>query len=831
MPYDSHNPLTVALPYNFMSSNDYPTEVMANRFVAWRSFIKELLNYFKEYASVQEEIVRQQARLQQAVGSTARSIATPAAANHSSNIGNQDLEAISKSFLPIGNGSVQDVPDILFHYHQQNVTNSSKTLKEINAIIIPKLEELRKDLLVKIKEIKNLQNDFKNNLNKELNETKSLISQYNQAIEWANKLDTSHNSHQADGEQGKYDPFLVKTKLDRQLKRQLVEENYLYDAYSNLQNAGKQLESIVVAEIQNYLSLFLKLIREENLTFSNYLEPNIINGFLSKETNFEWNAFIERNLPSNNLSVSAVGNQTTSSVKNGTFIDLDIPKRHLQDFVVRNAESNLNVAVREGYLERRSKFLKNYSSAWYVLTCSFIHEFKSNDRKKDPHPVMSLPLDSCTVSDHSKDDGKPNGVYKFILTSKLANALMHKTHKWVFRTNTYQDMIDWFNDIKKMTSLPTPIARARTLPNRPKNVVSAVKAESRASSIRSPTRSLRTVNTNTSNLQKTSTRNSNRPLSQTTSSANANRLSSTFSLRNNQSPRLANMINSDGTIITPVETDDNVKRNPSLMSHSGQDQTSRNQTMQLQPNYVPLPQSLYQQQIQQQQQPPRSTLPIMRYQQQPYQLIPMESVTGGGNPQQGQFANIGTPSSSVPYYIPGGAQPQQFYDPVQQQYYTITPGAPVSQQQSQNGQQVAPQPQFFPTSPRGAPVLILSTSPAAQPFGSAYFSQFAGAPMPQSQQQAQPQAQSQPQSQQGQQASQKNIHPMYLNGDLSSPDERTNEGTQGVTQTGDTSLHPNIQRNLSADEVSTLKSGPIEQEQRSQINANGDINIIVSDDK
>lgn len=825
MPYDSHNPLTVALPYNFMSNNDYPTEVMANRFVAWRSFIKELLNYFREYASVQEEIVRQQARLQQAVGSTARSIASPQAANHSSNIGNQDLEAITKSFLPIGNGSVQDVPDILFHYHQQNVTNSSKTLKEINAITIPKLEELRKDLLVKIKEIKNLQNDFKNNLNKELNETKSLISQYNQAMEWANKLDTSHSLHPADGEQGKYDPFLVKTKLDRQLRRQLVEENYLYDAYANLQNAGKQLESIVVAEIQNYLSLFLKLIREENLTFTNYLEPNIFNGFLSKETNFEWNAFIERNLPSNNLSVSAVGNQTTSSVKNGTFIDLDIPKRHLQDFVIRNAESNLNVAVREGYLERRSKFLKNYSSAWYVLTCSFIHEFKSNDRKKDPHPVMSLPLDSCTVSDHSKDDGKTNGVYKFILTSKLASALMHKTHKWVFRTNTYQDMIDWFNDIKKMTSLPTPIARARTLPDRPKNTVTVVKAESRASSIRSPTRSLRTVNTNTSNLQKTSTRNSNRPLSQTTSIANAHRLSSTFSQRNNQSPRLANMINSDGTIITPVETDDNVKRNPSFISHSGHQPISRDQTMQLQPNYVPQPQVHYQQQQ------PRSTLPVMRYQQQPYQLIPVESVTSGGNPQQqGQFANIGTPSSSVPYYIQSGAQPQQFYDPVQQQYYTITPSAPVSQQQSQNGQQVTPQPQFFPTSPRGAPVLILSTSPAAQPFGSAYFSQFAGAPVSQSQQQAQTQAPLQSQSQA--QTSQKNIHPMYLNGDSNQRDDHTNHAptTHDATQNGDASLHPNMQRHLSADEVSTLKSGPTEQE-HPLVNANGDINIVVSDDK
>ncbi|KAI5959208.1 hypothetical protein KGF57_002146 [Candida theae] len=787
----------------------------------------ELLNYFKEYASVQEEIVRQQARLQQAVGSTARSISSPTHTGHSANTPSQDLEAITKSFLPVGNGSVQDVPDILFHYHQQNVTNSSKTLKEISAIIIPKLEELRKDLVVKIKEIKNLQNDFKNNLNKELNETKTLISQYNQAIEWANKLDTNHNLHHADGEQGKYDPFLVKTKLDRQLKRQLVEENYLYDAYANLQNAGKQLEGIVVTEIQSYVSSFLKLIREENSTFSNYLEPNIMNGFLSKENNFEWNAFIERNLPSNNLSVSAVGNQTTSSVKNGTFIDLDIPKRHLQDFVIRNAESNLNVAVREGYLERRSKFLKNYSSAWYVLTCSFIHEFKSNDRKKDPHPVMSLPLDSCTVSDHSKDDGKSNGVYKFILTSKSANALMNKTHKWVFRTDSYKDMIDWFNDIKKLTSLPTPIARARSLPARPNNTVSAVKAGSRASSIRSPTRSLRTVTSNATNLQRTSTGTLHRPLSQATSSANANRLSSTFSQRNNQSPRLAHMINSDGTIITPVETDDGVKRNLSSASHTGYEPVRQNTTTQSQSNYVPQTQAQYQQQ----QPPPGSASPAVRYQQQPpfHQLIPVESITSGGNPQQGHFSNnIGTPSSSVPYYVQGGAQVQQFYDPVQQQYYTITPSVPVSQQQSQNGQQVNPQ--FFPTSPRAAPVSILSTSPAAQPFGSAYFSQFAGNSAPQSQPQ-QPQ-QSQPQSQSNQdQSGQKNLQPSALNGDLNQPVDHANDDsvTYNVTQKGDGSLHPNVQRNFSADEVSTLKSALAEQAQPPL--ANGDINIVVGENK
>ena len=101
------------------------------------------------------------------------------------------------------------------------------------------------------------------------------------------------------------------------MKRQLVEENYLYDAYANLQNAGRQLESIVVLEVQNYVSMFLNLVNEENSNFSQHLLPNISNGFLSKESNFEWDAFIERNLPN-------VNNHGT--ISSGTFIDLNIPK-------------------------------------------------------------------------------------------------------------------------------------------------------------------------------------------------------------------------------------------------------------------------------------------------------------------------------------------------------------------------------------------------------------------------------------------------------------------------------------------------------------------------
>lgn len=698
----SHNPLVISLPYTF-SNQDVPTEIMANRFSAWRSIIKDLVNYFKEYSSVQEEIIRQQSRLQQAVGQITNT------ANNNSNYNNNttpnsEIEAINNFFLPIGNGSVQDIPNALFKFHQKNVVDGTKTLKDINGLIIPKLEELRKDLLVKIKEIKNLQNDFKNNLSKELNDSKSLISQYNQAIELANKLGSTGNFshittlHEADS--GKSDPYLVKIRLERQLKRQLVEENYLYDAYANLQNAGRQLESIVVLEVQNYVSMFLNLVNEENSNFSQHLLPNISNGFLSKESNFEWDAFIERNLPN-------VNNHGT--ISSGTFIDLNIPKRHLSDFVIKNFDSNLNVAIREGYLERRSKFLKNYTSAWYVLTCSYIHEFKSNDRKKDPQPVMSLPLDSCTVSDHSKNDGKLEGVYKFILTSKLHNTLMNKTHKWVFRTNTYQNMIEWFDSIKKMTSLPTPAARARTIEgghgnsNNGKTNVSditsghSISRVSSTNTARSPARSLKTVSTNTTSASQAY---KHRSLNQVSSSHK--RLSSTFSQRNNnQSPRLTNMINSDGTIITPVDTDeDSTKRSSRIYQQQKQQQ-------------------------QQQQQPQQQGPSTPNQQPGPYHLIPVDTM-GNQQPQQQQqqFVN---PPAGYQYYIPSNAQQgvQQFYDPVQQQYYTITPTVPVNSNSSNNQQpqqqQQAPQPQYFSTSPLPTPQLIPG-SPVAPAFGQ-YFQQ------------------------------------------------------------------------------------------------------------
>lgn len=68
---------------------------------------------------------------------------------------------MQKFFLPLGSGSVQDLPTMLTKYHDNLASLASKSSKELTSEIIPRLEDLRRDLLVKIKEIKALQSDFK----------------------------------------------------------------------------------------------------------------------------------------------------------------------------------------------------------------------------------------------------------------------------------------------------------------------------------------------------------------------------------------------------------------------------------------------------------------------------------------------------------------------------------------------------------------------------------------------------------------------------------------------------------------------------------------------
>lgn len=720
-----HDPLSVALPYQFSNQDDFPTEIVAHRFQAWRYILKDLIAYLRQYASVQEEILRQQARLQQTVGASA------AVASSTPTLGRppkdkqwqDDLQAINEYFLPIGNGSIQDIPTILTRFHQQNIENGTKTLKEIQLVVIPRLEDLRKDLVLKIKEIRKLQNDFKNTLSKDLQDSSALLSKFNHAIEIANRHELlttsgepvphSHDSHH-ELDSSKRDPYLVRLKLKDQLSRQLKEERYLYDAYENLQLSSQKLESIVVLEVQNCLLIFLNLVQNEHSTIPEFLVPRLSDGFLSKESLFEWNSFIDRNLPKTST--------ISKNLMSGKFIDLLFPARKLADLNIPHFDSLVNLPIREGVLERRSKFLNKYSSGWYVLTCSYLHEFKTNDRKRDPHPVMSLALDTCSVDKHTKkDDSKLLGSYKFILYSKQQNGIIHRGHNWSFKCGTFEEMILWYNDIKQLTQLASPSARAKAFSKvlQAKKIEAGDKKMSRASSLLSAQTgpAARSVRSNYTNASKTRQPLSpaqslrSKALSQTvsaTSTGQNQRLSSTFSQKNyHQSPKLSNLINSDGTIVTPVDTHqaetfkDHEHGDTTLAGQLSQYGDEQDHDIQHDPQFD-------------------------QYSQGGPKSVPMQNGTQG-TPQQ--FI----PQNYQYYFSQVNSQPQQFYDPVLQQFFTINaipvPDAsqvpssssqgPTSTQQLQAGRtpvQGQSMPQYFPLSPQAQPqAQYFPASPNFQP--------------------------------------------------------------------------------------------------------------------
>ncbi|VEU19778.1 DEKNAAC100341 [Brettanomyces naardenensis] len=395
-----------------MPTHADPTETLSSRFNSWRNIIGCLIHYLKETVSVHEEISRQQIRLH---------------------------HAITFPFVTQGLDGELYQP---MRYHTNAAMLAQAIVKELNGTVIPRLEDLKRDLLVKIKEIRSLQSDFRNNVDRYGQETRASMKGFTQAVDTARRSPSSLAP--------KNDPYLLKYSLDRQIKKQLTEENYLHEAFVNIQTSGRELEKVVYIEIQTALTVYAKLMGQQAQNVFDGLISKLDSGILTKDPAFEWDSFVAKDTIN--------------------FIDLNMPMRHLNDIRYRYQTDPVTLEVRSGFLERKSKYLKSYARGWYVLTACFIHEFKSPDRKKDPIPVMSLSLDECQIAEHSrKDERNPNSYHKFVLHAKQNGGLLHKGHNWVFRAESYDAMMQWYNDLKRLTQLPTPQARSTIAWERRKN--------------------------------------------------------------------------------------------------------------------------------------------------------------------------------------------------------------------------------------------------------------------------------------------------------------------------------------------------------------------------
>ena len=125
------------------------------------------------------------------------------------------------SVLPsfLRSGGIGDATQILRDFHKQSITESHKA-KEVETEVILQLTGLRSDLQQKIKEIKSLSGDFKSSVEKEQEGTRKAVHTLQETLR-SMGIDVSTVS-------GKGDPFIVKMSVDRQVERQIEEENYLH---------------------------------------------------------------------------------------------------------------------------------------------------------------------------------------------------------------------------------------------------------------------------------------------------------------------------------------------------------------------------------------------------------------------------------------------------------------------------------------------------------------------------------------------------------------------------------------------------------------------------
>jgi len=147
----------------------------------------------------------------------------------------KSYESRSKSLLTVSNlinntipppvflteGGIGDATHILRDYHKQAFAEGNKA-RDIENDVIIQLTGLRSDLSQKIKEIKGLSGDFKNAVDKETEGTRKTVRDLQEALGLA---DTEPNATV-----GRGDPFIVKLRVERQVERQIDEENYLHRA-------------------------------------------------------------------------------------------------------------------------------------------------------------------------------------------------------------------------------------------------------------------------------------------------------------------------------------------------------------------------------------------------------------------------------------------------------------------------------------------------------------------------------------------------------------------------------------------------------------------------
>ncbi|KAF8322639.1 hypothetical protein DL93DRAFT_2050446 [Clavulina sp. PMI_390] len=383
-----------------------PSDVLLERFTAWKVITKQLISYFEGIADIENNTAKELTKL----GAV---IQVPFKA------GNQFL---GEDGLQDVYYNIRDKTRIIADHH----ANLGKT---IEGSIVQHLQKLHFEIKAHIKNVQNDTGKLATSVAREREMSTKGISDLARAISAYKNTPMSITP--------KEDPYCQNQIVLKQLQKQVNEENALQKSIIIMQQNSAHFEEGIVRSLQSAWQTFDEWQSRMSISVQDTWRT-LGHNFAALAPDREWIAFAAR---SDHL------------------LDPDTPLRNPEHIEYPSKEDPSVVPVHVGMLERKRRFTRAYKEAYFVLTpAGYLHEYASADPVKQDGPIFSLFLPACTLGPPSSATTAKS--HKFHVEDKKDASGLQKTgvfnkrggHAFTFRARSHEELMEWWNDLRMLVA-------------------------------------------------------------------------------------------------------------------------------------------------------------------------------------------------------------------------------------------------------------------------------------------------------------------------------------------------------------------------------------------
>lgn len=331
----------------------------------------------------------------------------------------------------LGEGGMQDVFYTIRDKTRVIADSHASLARTIESSIVQHLQKLRTEIKAHIKNVQNDTGKLAASVARERELSTKMIADLAKAIGTVN-----HTPMQV---HAKEDPYAVNVQVNKQLQKQVHEENLLQKSIVIMQQNSAHFEEGIVRSIQSAWATFDEWQARMSVSVQESWRQLGVN-MAQLMPDREWIAFAAR---SDHL------------------LDPETPLRNPDaiDYPGRNDPSV--TAVHAGLLERKKRFTKSYKEGFYVLTpAGFLHEYSSSDPNQCAAPIWSLFLPACTLGPPSSAstakshkfhiEARKDGTSAFGKTP--GGKLFGGNEAYTFRARSHEEMMEVWNDLRMLVA-------------------------------------------------------------------------------------------------------------------------------------------------------------------------------------------------------------------------------------------------------------------------------------------------------------------------------------------------------------------------------------------